>query len=113
MFTELYREEKTEEGDRGGQKDKRVVPKVPRTLLTHAPFHPSLATVCKYVFREKLDKGQNLSSIFLPFPLFAFSKDRPQNRKEINSHDNIAVSFECDKMSRFIYFGRGCQNSSL
>ena len=23
MFTELYREEKTEEGDRGGQKDKR------------------------------------------------------------------------------------------
>jgi len=24
MFTELYREEKKEEGDRGGQKDKRV-----------------------------------------------------------------------------------------
>jgi len=24
MFTELYREEKKEEGDRGGQEDKRV-----------------------------------------------------------------------------------------
>ena len=32
MFTELYREEKREEGDRGGQEDKRVESKVERQI---------------------------------------------------------------------------------
>ena len=61
MFTELYRDEKKEEGDRGGQKDKRgVLPLLPAWRVTflsipgnHLPGS-RLAFVSKGMQKERL-----------------------------------------------------------
>lgn len=46
--------------ERSKNKFKMHFPKGSKDIIHQSPLHQSLPTVCKYIFRGNLDKGQNL-----------------------------------------------------